>query len=195
MKVLNVGGHSKSIAIPPQYDGMEHHLLDIDPLVHPEILWDARKLTELEGGQYEAVYCSHNLEHFTLDEVPEVLRGCLHMLKDGGVLQVRVPNILGIMHKIVAEGLDLYDVMYESGLGPIRAIDMLYGLPLDKLAHPSQQAWFLHKTGFSKLTLAHALIAAGFTAVYGDADTFEVNVMAVKGQMLPELKAIFLPGV
>lgn len=195
MKVLNVGGHSKTIAIPPQYAGMEHHLLDIDPLVNPDVLWDARKLTELEGGQYDAVYCSHNLEHFTLDEVPEVLRGCWHMLRDGGLLQVRVPNILGIMHKIVAEGLDLLDVMYESPIGPIRAVDMIYGLPLEKCAHPSQHVWFQHKTGFSKLTLAHALIAAGFTAVYGDDDTFEVNVIAVKGEMAPELKAIFLPGV
>lgn len=193
MKVLNVGGHSKTIALPPQYDGMAHHLLDIDPLVNPDVLWDARNLHELEGGQYDAVYCSHNLEHFTLDDVPKVLRGCLHVLKDGGVLQVRVPDVLTVMHEVVAKKMDLEDTLYESALGPIRVIDVLYGLPLEKLAHESQQVWFLHKTGFSLKRLAHALLSAGFTAVYGGSINWECNVMAVKGEMAPELRAIFLP--
>ena len=30
-KVLNVGGNSKAIALPPIFDGYEHLLLDIDP--------------------------------------------------------------------------------------------------------------------------------------------------------------------
>lgn len=194
MRVLNVGGHSKSISIPTQYDGMEHVLLDIDPLVNPDVLWDARRLTELEPGQYDCVYSSHNLEHFTLDEVPEVLRGCLHVLKNGGIMQVRVPDILAVMQTVVEKGMDLTDTLYESGLGPIRVIDVLYGLPLEKLADTSQRHWFMHKTGFSLKTLAHALIGAGFTAVYGGCCNWEVNVMAVKGQMDPALAAIFLPG-
>lgn len=30
-RVLNVGGNDKSIALPPQYAGFEHLLLDIQP--------------------------------------------------------------------------------------------------------------------------------------------------------------------
>ena len=33
-KVLNVGGNSKAIPLPPQYAGFDHVLLDIDPTPH-----------------------------------------------------------------------------------------------------------------------------------------------------------------
>ena len=44
-KVLNVGGNSKAIALPPIFDGYEHLLLDIDPTGKPDLLCDARELT------------------------------------------------------------------------------------------------------------------------------------------------------
>ena len=37
-KVLNVGGNSKAIALPPIFDGYEHLLLDIDPTGKPDLL-------------------------------------------------------------------------------------------------------------------------------------------------------------
>jgi hypothetical protein len=46
-KVLNVGGNSKEIALPPQYNGWQHVLLDIDPRGNPDIVCDARNLTSL----------------------------------------------------------------------------------------------------------------------------------------------------
>ena len=33
-RVLNVGGHSKAIALPAHYEGWEHHLLDIERPIH-----------------------------------------------------------------------------------------------------------------------------------------------------------------
>ena len=56
-KVLNVGGNSKAIPLPPQYSEFEHLLLDIDPKGSPDIVCDARNLTTLESGQFDAVYC------------------------------------------------------------------------------------------------------------------------------------------
>jgi hypothetical protein len=41
-RVLNVGGNSRQIPLPPQYAGFEHVLLDIDPTVSPDIPCDAR---------------------------------------------------------------------------------------------------------------------------------------------------------
>ena len=64
MRVLNVGGASKTIPIPPHYAGWEHLLLDIDPRGEPDIVCDARELTSLPPAQFDAVYCSHNLEHY-----------------------------------------------------------------------------------------------------------------------------------
>ena len=63
-KVLNVGGNSKAIPLPPQYAGFEHILLDIDPSGNPDVVCDARQLDTLTADQYDAIYCSHNLEHY-----------------------------------------------------------------------------------------------------------------------------------
>ena len=74
-RALNVGGNSKEIPLPPEYLDFEHRLLDIDPLCNPDIILDARRLTELPSGQFDAIYCSHNLEHYFRHDVPKVLAG------------------------------------------------------------------------------------------------------------------------
>jgi len=61
-KVLNVGGNSKAIPLPPQYEGWDHVLLDIDQKGNPDVLCDARELITLPESVYDSVYCSHNLE-------------------------------------------------------------------------------------------------------------------------------------
>ena len=74
-RVLNVGGNSRAIRLPAHFDGWEQHLLDIDPKVRPDILCDAREMLTLPGGNYDAIYCSHNLEHYFRHELPKVLAG------------------------------------------------------------------------------------------------------------------------
>ena len=64
-RVLNVGGGSKDIPLPPHYAGWEHVLMDIDPKGQPDLVCDARELPALPAGQYDAIFCSHNLEHYT----------------------------------------------------------------------------------------------------------------------------------
>jgi predicted SAM-dependent methyltransferase len=96
-KVLNVGGNSKEIPLPPQYAGFEQLLLDIDPTGSPDIVCDARNLTTLENGLFDAVYCSHNLEHYYRHDVPKVLGGFLHVLKEGGFAHIVVPDINEVM--------------------------------------------------------------------------------------------------
>jgi predicted SAM-dependent methyltransferase len=92
-KVLNVGGNSKAIALPPVYQGWENVLLDIDPKGQPDVLCDARELAGLAGGEYDAVYCSHNLEHYHRHDVPKVLAGFRHVLKAEGFAHIRVPDM------------------------------------------------------------------------------------------------------
>ena len=81
--VLNVGGGSKLIAIPPHYAGWSQLMLDIDPNAKPDVLADARELARLEPALFDAVYCSHNLEHYYAHDVPKVLAGFAHVLKPG----------------------------------------------------------------------------------------------------------------
>ena len=122
-KVLNVGGNSKAIALPPMFDGYEHLLLDIDPTGQPDLLCDARELTGTPAAQYDAIYCSHNLEHYFRHDVPRVLAGFIHVLKPHGFAHIRVPDIQEVMRVVAEHRLEPDDVLYHTGNGtPIHEI-------------------------------------------------------------------------
>lgn len=188
-KVLNVGGNSKAIPLPPQYAGFEHLLLDIDPRGSPDIVCDARELATLADGQFDAVYCSHNLEHFYRHDVPRVLAGFLHVLKQGGFVQVVVPDIGEVMLQAVTRNLDIEDVLYQSAAGPISVLDVLYGFGIE--IERSGQDFFAHKTGFTEKSLLAVLQAAGFSSVMSRTGNMEVDAIAFKGAPDPALGALF----
>lgn len=190
-KVLNVGGNNKAIALPPQYAEFEHLLLDIDPKGSPDIVCDARKLNSLESGQFDAVYCSHNLEHYYRHDVKEVLAGFLHVLKDGGFAQILVPDVHAVMRVSIERGLDVEDILYTSPAGPITVLDVLYGYGVE--IERSGQDFFAHKTGFTQKSLANALQKAGFSKMYSGMGNLEVNALAFKG--VPDQAARKLFGI
>lgn len=191
-KVLNVGGNSKAIPLPPQYAGFDHVLLDIDPTGQPDIVCDARLLDTLDGEQFDAIYCSHNLEHYYHHDVTKVLAGFLHVLKEGGVAHIRVPDIGEVMRVSVEKGLDIEDVLYQSSLGPIMVMDVIYGYTVQ--IEKSGQDFFAHKTGFTQKSLLKALYLAGFKSMFrilGDGQSLEVNMLAFKGEPDLALRALF----
>ena len=177
-KVLNVGGNNKKIQLPPQYSDFEQVLLDIDPGVAPDIVCDARNLTTLESKQFDAVHCSHNLEHYYRHDVQQVLAGFLHVLKDGGFAHIIVPDINEVMRLTIERGLDIDDVLYQSDAGPIMVLDVLYGYQLE--IERSGQDYFAHKTGFTQKSLTNALQKSGFLKIYSGANNLEVHAFAFK---------------
>jgi ubiquinone/menaquinone biosynthesis C-methylase UbiE len=179
-KLLNVGGSSKAIPLPPQYAGFKHLLLDIDPKVSPDILCDARTLATLTGNQFDAVYCSHNLEHYYRHDVPRVLAGFMHVLKDGGFVNIVVPDIGALMRVSVERGLDIEDVIYESVSGPVIGLDMLYGYGIE--IERSGQDFYTHKTGFTEKSLLAILHRAGFQEVFSRVGGFDIDALAFKGR-------------
>jgi predicted O-linked N-acetylglucosamine transferase (SPINDLY family) len=183
-KVLNVGGNSKAIALPPQYAGWEHHLLDIDPTGNPDIVCDARELATLAPGQYDAVYCSHNLEHYYHHDVAKVLAGFCHMLKPEGFAHIRVPDMAEVMRRAVQDSLDIEDPLYESAMGPISVLDVMYGH--GQQIERSGCEFFAHKTGFTKKSLTAALVRGGFTHAYINANDLELTAFAFKQAPAPE---------
>lgn len=174
--MLNVGGNSKTIALPPQYAGFEHVLLDIDPQGAPDIVCDARELGQLQSKQFDAVYCSHNLEHYYAHEVEKVLAGFVHVLKPQGFAQIQVPDIPQVMRVAIQKELDIEDVLYHSDAGPIRVLDVLYGHASE--IEESGQDFYAHKTGFSARSLYKALLAAGFSNAYCSIGHLEINAVA-----------------
>ncbi len=188
-KVLNVGGGSKSIALPPQYAAFEHLLLDIDPKGQPDIVCDARQLSGLPAAQFDAVYCSHNLEHYYRHDVPQVLAGILHVMKDGGFVQIRVPDLTELMRLTVSQGLDVDDVLYTSPAGPVMVLDVLYGH--SPTIERSGEEFFAHKTGFTQKSLSNAVARAGFSSMFCMTGNLEINLIAFKGKPDPEVRALF----
>ncbi len=188
-KVLNVGGGSKSIALPPQYAAFEHLLLDIDPKGQPDIVCDARQLSGLPAAQFDAVYCSHNLEHYYRHDVPQVLAGILHVMKDGGFVQIRVPDLTELMRVTVSQGLDVDDVLYTSPAGPVMILDVLYGH--SPTIERSGEEFFAHKTGFTQKSLSNAVARAGFSSMFCMTGNLEINLIAFKGKPDSEVRALF----
>lgn len=190
-KVLNVGGNSKDIALPPQYADFEHLLLDIDPKGEPDILCDARLLTTLEGGQFDAIYNSHNLEHYYRHDVPKVLAGFQHVLKDDGFVHIRVPDMYEVMRQTLDRGLDIDDVLYESPAGPIMVLDVIYGYTAQ--IERSGVEFYAHKTGFTQKSLIAALNRAGFVKIYTGVDkgSLEIHAWAFKSQPTDAARALF----
>jgi SAM-dependent methyltransferase len=187
--VLNVGGNTREIPLPPQFAGFEHLLLDIDPRGNPDIVCDARCLDTLPGERFDAVYCSHNLEHYYRHEVPRVLAGFLHVLTEGGFAYLRVPDLQQVMKEATERGLDVEDVLYVSPAGPIMVLDVLYGFSVE--IERSGKDFFAHKTGFTGKSLVAALNRAGFSSVYWTAGPLEVTAIAFKGQPDPSSRALF----
>lgn len=163
LKVLNVGGNNKNIAIPSWYGSFEHLLLDIDPKGKPDIVCDARELGKLEAAQFDAIYCSHNLEHYFPHDVPRVLAGFLHVLKPSGFAEIRVPDIDLLLKTYVEKNMDIEDVLYQSPAGAIMVRDVIYGY--SKEIERSGVDFYAHKMGFSPKSLSRHLAAAGFKAV------------------------------
>lgn len=179
--VLNVGGNSKDIPIPPHFDHWRHDLLDIDPRGKPDLLCDARELATLEPALYDAIYCSHNLEHYLHHDARRVLKGFLHLLNLDGFADIRVPDIGQVMRHCVSNDTDLDDVIYTSLDGPIMVRDVLWGW--GRQIEGSGNDFYAHKTGFTPVSLTRILEDAGFAEVFLDAEgapQFEIRALAFK---------------
>lgn len=179
--MLNVGGNSKAIPLPPQYDGWDHVLLDIDPKGNPDVVCDARELISLPEAVYDSVYCSHNLEHYYHHDAKKVLAGFIHVLKADGFVFIRVPDMSAVMQIVVANNLDIDDVLYQCPAGPIMVRDVIYGW--GKEIERSGCDFFAHKTGFTEKSLTNLLDTAGFPWIFTEAgNNLEITAFAFKDE-------------
>jgi hypothetical protein len=177
-KVLNVGGGDKRIPIPEIFSDWQHDLLDIDPHGKPELLCDARDLYKTSPRVYDAIYCSHNLEHYYHHEVPRVLMGFKLALKKDGFAFIKVPDMLAVMKAVIENGLDIEDVLYNADCGPILVRDVIYGFNIQ--IERSGNDFYAHKTGFTKKSLNDLLTQGGFPYIFAGEGLYEIKVLAFK---------------
>ena len=188
-KVLNVGGNSKTTRMPAHFDGWQQLYLDIDPRWKPDVLCDARLLSSQPAQQFDAIFCSHNLEHYYAHDGLKVLDGFLHVLIDTGFAEVVVPDIRATMTAMLENSLDIEDPLYQSPAGPISAHDVIYGYGPE--IEKSGQDFMAHKTGFTQKSLLATLTRAGFPFVFSQLRTFEVRALAFKVAPTPAQQAMF----
>lgn len=109
MRGLEIG--AGGFAGYPDYDQVDN-----DPQFEPTILCDASRLDPIPDLSYDHVYASNVLEHFSWRTTDDVLREWFRVVAHDGVLEVVVPDTLGIIEDY-RDGKDLWPVTAERLAG------------------------------------------------------------------------------
>ena len=134
--------------------------LDIDPGVAPDIIASITEMGVVETASVDAVWSAHNLEHLAAHEVPLALAEFRRVLRADGFVLATMPDLQQVAELVAADNLE--GAAYLSAMGPIAALDMLYGY---RPAIAQGNAFMGHRTGFTATTLATHLQRAGFAEV------------------------------
>lgn len=140
--------------------------MDVDPRVSPDIIGALEDLGQIADRSFDAVYCSHSLEHLHPHDVVSALRGTARILRPDGFALITTPDLEPIAALIVQGRAE--EVAYLSPAGPITALDMVYGHAASIAAGNHFMA---HNTGFTEDRIARLLLEARFE-----------EVLVVKGQ-------------
>jgi predicted SAM-dependent methyltransferase len=151
--------------------------LDIDPDARPDIVASMTDMSMIEDEQFDAIFSSHNLEHLYPHEVPKALAEFRRVLKPTGFALVIVPDLQRVGELVAADKLE--DPAYRSPSGPICPIDMLYGF---RKSLAEGNLFMAHKMGFTRKTLAHYFLRAGFAFVTAQRDDFDLFALGYRSQ-------------
>ena len=162
---LHVGcGPSRKQHTTPGFNTDEWNELrfDIDQSVQPDIVGTMLNMSEVASGSVDAVYSSHNIEHLYPHEVVVALKEFKRVLNDDGYLIITCPDLQSVCQLVVEDKLT--DVAYESPLGPISAIDILFGL---RSSMEKGNLYMAHRGGFTLSSLLAALRESGLQSCAG----------------------------
>ncbi len=163
LQLLHVGcGQSRRGSLPlffqsAQWDEIR---LDIDPQVNPDILGSITDLSAIADASVDAIWSSHNLEHVNSFEVPIALAEFRRVLKPSGFVLITVPDIRAIAKYVTYNDLD--QTLYQSGVGSITAMDVMFG---HQASIANGHHYMAHRTGFTSNLLGKVLLNAGFSEV------------------------------
>ncbi len=175
-RLLHVGCGTSPL--PPGYGAYSEYRLDCDSASNPDILASITAMPMVEDNGFDCVFASHVIEHLHFHEVALAFGEFHRVLKEGGVLEIFVPDLQAIGGRIAMDQLD--DPVYICSMGPISPMDMLYGHGASIARGEKAMA---HKTGFTGTVLKMALRRAGYEKVDLDRDcgALELRAKAIKG--------------
>jgi predicted SAM-dependent methyltransferase len=145
-KKLNLGSSTRLLPGYVNVDALEER--------NPDIVCEISKLDFAKENEYDLVRASHVLEHFSYDEIPEVLMEWRRVLRVGGYFVICVPNFRALSWGTIIKpsGYNLDDETYKNGW-----VNGLFALDL-----PPR---FRHKIVFHYNSLANLLNSHGFKVV------------------------------
>jgi len=146
MRVLDLGAGKEKVGEqiypPAEFPGVEVVALDINPEAEPDIVADVRDLPS-DIGMFDAMVCSHVLEHLGRLEVMDALRGWIEHLNPGGVIHIAVPDLAWACEQIARGRMNVHVIMHIFGA--------------------QTGEWQFHKLGFTVLLLRQLLESAGLS--------------------------------
>lgn len=180
-KVLNVGSgpvgaDSRMTAYFGTKGAWDIVRADIDPGVLPDVVASVTDLGAFADGSFDAVWCSHILEHLFVHETETAAKELFRVLKPAGELYAFVPDVEAAA-RAVADGR-LNETLYLSSAGPITPHDIFYG---HGAAIAAGRVAMAHRSGFTPTKLGTLFLEAGFdpVVVHRSSD-FEILAKAVK---------------
>lgn len=149
------------------FDKRKNYLnVDFQDFHKPDLVADITNLNMLPSNYFEEIIAQDVLEHFPRKDTLKVLSEWSRLLKSGGIIKLRVPNLLGLLSLFV-------DKQFESVEGHNRLVHNLFG------TQAYSGDW--HYTGFTKIILDDFLKRAGFVNVeYQDKDRWLFEIVAKK---------------
>ena len=135
---------------------------DIDKNVKPDIIGSLTDMKLVKSASIDAIYSAYNIDHIYAHEIPAVLKEFHRVLNEDGIAIVRCPDIQTICEVIAQD--KLLEPLYESPIGPISPIDILFG---NRQEMAGGNEFMAKKVGFTYSVLNKTFQEAGFQARYG----------------------------
>ena len=155
---LHVGCGPKHIEDTPfDRQNWQEVRLDVNPSVHPDVIGTMTNMQAVGNSSVDAIFSSHNIEHLYPHDVPVALAEFHRILKPGGFILLTCPDLQSVCARVAND--QLTDAAYQSGMGPITPLDILYG---HRGSMKAGNLYMAHRCGFTKKVLASTLSVAGF---------------------------------
>lgn len=122
--------------------------VDFQEFHNPDLVADVRNLNMLPSDTYEEILAQDVLEHLPIIDIETTIEEWYRLLRIGGVLKLRIPNLIGLLHL-------LEDT--RSARNQVDLIRCLFGTQAYKGDY--------HLSGFTSTLIENYLKEAGFAEI------------------------------
>ncbi len=110
-KTLNVGAGERTYAFYPTKN-FECTNFDMRDKEGIDVVGNVRNLSMFEDEEFDFILASDIIEHFPVAEAPAVLKEWLRVLKPGGTIEFRLPNLAAICKQYFDGGFNARNISW-----------------------------------------------------------------------------------